>query len=197
MRWLVGTLAALTVMTVVYFGSAYVALSDLVAAAQRADGARLLARTDVPRVTDSIVRQVVGAYFDRLGKGRQPGAAERLVAGAVGGTFADLIAARLLTAEGLSRFLDDGHIEALPDSPEVRGLPRLSDLDPADAGALLARLHLITPVEMSIRIGSGEHDADAAIRLHLDSQGWRLSAITLPRARLDELIARLPARSNR
>jgi len=197
MRWLAGTAAALIVIAAVYFGSAYAALNDLVGAARRADGARLLARTDVARVTGSIARQVVGAYFDRLGKGRDPGMTERLVAGAVGGTLADLLAAQLLTADGLSRLLDDGHIEALPETPALTGLPRLSDLDLADAGALFGRLHLITPVEMSIRIGSGARDADAAIRLHLDGHGWRLSAITLPRARLDELIARLPARSSR
>jgi hypothetical protein len=137
---------------------------------------------------------VVDAYFGRLGESRHPGATERLIAGAVGGTAADLLAARLLTADGLSRVLADGRIEALPQTPALTGLPRLSDLDIRDAGALLARLHLITPVEMSIRIGSAARDADASIRLHLDSHGWRVAAITLPRARLDEQIARLPVR---
>lgn len=197
MRWLAGTAAALIVIAAVYFGSAYAALTDLVGAARRADGARLLARTDVARVTESIARQVIDAYFDRLGQERPPGVAERVIAGAVGGTAADLLAAQLLTADGLSRLFDGGRIEALPETPALTGLPRLSDLDLSDAGALFGRLHLITPVEMSIRIGSGARDADAAIRLHLDGHGWRLSALTLPRARLAELIARLPTRSSR
>ena len=194
MRWLAGTLAALVIIVLIYFATAYAALFDLVAAARQADGARLLARTDTARVTESIARQVIDAYFDRLRAGRGAGATERLVAGAVGGSLGELLATQMLTAQGLSRFLDDGKVAALPDPPALSGLPRLSDLNLKDAGALFGRLHLITPVEMSIRIGSGPRDGDAAIRLHLDGHGWRLSALMLPRARLDELIARLPIR---
>lgn len=194
MRWLAGTAAAVVLIAVLYFASAYAALVDLVSAARQADGARLLARTDTARVTESLARQVIDAYFDRLRDGRGAGATERLIAGAVGGSLGDLLAAQLLTADGLSRFLEDGRVPALPETPALSGLPRLTDLNLSDVGALLGRLHLITPVEMSIRIGSGARDGDAAIRLHLDSLGWRLSALTLPRARLDELIARLPVR---
>lgn len=194
MRWLAGTLAALVFIVAVYFGSAYAALTDLVSAARRADGARLLERTDVARVTQSFAHQIIGAYFERLGEKRRPGTTERIVAGAVGSSLADLLATHVLTAEGLSRFLDDGRIEALPETPALSGLPRLSDLSLRNVGALAGRLHLITPVEMSIRIGSGPRDGDAAIRLHLDGYGWRLSGVTLPRERLNELIARLPVR---
>lgn len=195
MRWFYGSLAAIAVLLTLYFGSAYAALTDLVTAARHADGARLLHRTDGVRLKRSVAGQILRAYLDRIGETRRPTAAEQVIANAVASTLADALAVRVLSTDGLTQLLHEGRIEGVPQIPTLSGLPRLTDLDLRNALSLGSRLHLITPVEMSIRLGNmPNRDDNAAIRLHLDSAGWKLSGIELPQQKLRDLAARLPVR---
>lgn len=195
MRWIYGTLAAVAVLLTLYFGSAYAALTDLVTAARHADGARLLRRTDGPRLKRSVAGQILRTYLDRIGETRRPTAAEQVIANAVAATLADALAVRVLTTDGLAQLLHEGRVEGVPQIPTLSGMPRLTDLDLRNALSLGSRLHLITPVEMSIRLGNMQNrDDTAAIRLHLDSSGWKLAGIELPPRKLRDLAARLPVR---
>jgi hypothetical protein len=195
MRWFYGTLAAIALLLTLYFGSAYAALSDLVNAARHADGPRLLQRTDALRLKRSIAGQILRTYLDRIGETRRPTAAEQVIANAVAATLADALAVRILTADGLSQLLNEGRVESVTQLPTLSDLPRLTDLDLRNLLSLGERLHLITPVEMSIRLGDLQRrDDTGAVRLHLDGSGWKLSGIELPPRKLRDLAARLPVR---
>lgn len=195
MRWLFSIFLALLLGGALYFGSAYMALSGLVDAARQADGDRLQAHTDVAMLKRSITEQVVIAYLKRIAETRKPSSTERLLAQTVGGAIADALVSYALTPQGLAQVLKEGRLSAGANAPPLTGLPRLSNLDYNRIRNLLGRLHLITPVEMSIRIDeSSNPDERAAIRLHLDGAGWRLSGMELPPRILRDLAARLPSR---
>jgi len=195
MRWFTGIIAATGVIVSLYFGSAYAALSDLVEAAQQADGKRLLARTDTASLKRSVVEQIVNAYLDRVQETRNPSQAERFLAYTVGATIADALVAHAVTETGLHRMLAEGKFITDQQGAASLSLPRLAELDLDRIRALISRLHLITPVEMSVRIGrDGEADAATAIRLHVHGLGWKLSGLELSPEILRNLAARLPVR---
>ncbi len=62
-RWLLWTVVFSVVLIVVYVGSAVVSLTGLIEAVRAADGAAVLARTDIQLVRHSLVGQIVGAYL--------------------------------------------------------------------------------------------------------------------------------------
>jgi len=195
MRWFTGIVAATGVILSLYFGSAYAALSDLVEAAQQGNGKRLLARTDTTSLRRSVTEQIVNAYLDRIRETRKPSHTERLLAYTVGATIADALVAHAVTETGLHRMLAEGKFITDQQGTASLSLPRLADLDLDRIRGLISRLHLITPVEMSVRIGrDGESDAATAIRLHTYGLGWRLSGLELPPEILRNLAARLPVR---
>ena len=195
MRWFTGIVATTGVILSLYFGSAYAALSDLVEAAQQRNGERLLARTDTTSLKRSVTEQIVNAYLDRIQETRKPSQTERLLAYTVGATIADALVAHAVTEAGLARMLAEGQFVTDQPGKTAFTLPRLADLDIKRITALVNRLHLITPVEMSVRIGrDGRADDITAIRLHMYGLGWKLSGLELPPQILRSLAARLPVR---
>src|SRR5436305_311076 len=151
MRWVFGTLLAVLVGIGVYVASALVSLSGLVEAARAADGAAVLARTDMARLRHSLVEQIVAAYLRQLGRDRPVKPLERMLANTYGATVADAMIAKMLTAENLTRILASGAIgEAGSGIPNMR---RLGDIDTSSVLKMLGRLSPVKPVEFLVRLG--------------------------------------------
>jgi hypothetical protein len=195
MRWLFVSLAAIAIAVTVYLGSAAASLAGLVAAARAGDGAAVIARTDVPSLTQSLADQVVAAYLDRIGQTRQIRPMEKTLVRGFGLGFAEAMIAKMLTPDKLTQILKTGELNAGQGVPSLAGLPKLADLDSGNALALLQRFRFIQPVEFAIRISdSAEPDAYSAIKLHFESSGWKLSGLVLPTAVARDLAAALPTK---
>jgi hypothetical protein len=67
----------------------------------------------------------------------------------------------------------------------------LSQVVPAKLLETVKRIRLVSPVEFSLQLGSGQ-DA-GGISLRFEGDGWKLSGIRLPGAVLDALSRQLPA----
>lgn len=183
MRWVFGTLLAVLVGIGVYVASAVVSLGGLVEAARAADGAAVLARTDVARLRHSLVEQIVAGYLRHLGRDRPVKPLERMLANTYGATVADAMIAKMLTAENLTRILARGAI-----GEEGSGIPnmqRLGDLDTSSVFKLLGRLSPVKPVEFLVRLGDTE--SDGGVNIHFEGDGWKLSGIQLPGAAVQAL----------
>jgi hypothetical protein len=190
LKRLAGVLAALIVLLAIYFGSIAVSLNGLVSAVRRADGAEVLARTNMVWVRQSLVDQVVGAYLkDRLAN-KQLTPFQRMAVGAVSSTIADELVGKLITAENLSVLLRTGAVQTASGPPVADGLSPITSLDSYRVFDLLKRLQLIKPVEVAIRLGSGKDDG--AVHLHFESGAWKLSAIKLSPRAIKEILSRLP-----
>jgi Protein of unknown function (DUF2939) len=194
MRWLVGVVAAVIVLLVIYFGSAASSLAKLAAAVRAGDGAAVLARTDLTSLNHSLTDQIVRAYLERIGATRQIKPMERMLVNTYGASIADAMVAKMLTPERLTQMLGKGSLDA-PGVPSFAGLPALADLQTADWLSLLGRLKVIKPVLLAIRV-SNKSDADgyAAINLHYEGLDWKLAGIELPKPIVRDLAASLPVR---
>ncbi|HWW47682.1 MAG TPA: DUF2939 domain-containing protein [Xanthobacteraceae bacterium] len=195
MRWFLATLAAIVLILFTYFGSAYVALSDLVTAARTGDAERIVARTDSVRLKQSVADQIVWAYLEQVGKTRKISTSERFLANTVGTTLADALISQALTTEGLLLILREGKLLNPSQNIALTELPRLADLNLKNIQGLAGRIRMIKLREIAIRIGSNiDRDNNGAVRMRLDGFGWKLSGVDLPPRTLRELAARLPVR---
>lgn len=195
MRWFLGIVVAAIVAAAVYYGSALYSLSHLTAATRDGDGAAIVARTDLPRLSNSLSEQIVKAYLERVGANRRIGTMERMLVGGYGATVADALVSKLLTPENLTELLKTGRIAETNASPALSGLPSLTDLQKINLLTQFGRVHYINPVKLSIRVSKSKDPEDAtAIVLHRSSLTWKLAGIDLPRKVLREIAASLPAK---
>ena len=195
MRRFVSIVAVVLVAVAVWLGSALVSVSRLAAGARDADGAAVLARTDLPAVRRSLTEQIVRAYLANASEARKVSQIERMVATTYGTTVTDAMVARLLTAETLTQLLKQGRVDAVESVPALEGVPALADLKTGDLFGLLGRIGFVQPVLLSVRVSqSSDPEQIASIHMHLDGSGWRLAAINLPKASVRQLVASLPAR---
>lgn len=195
MRWFLGIAVAVIVTAAVYYGSALYSLSDLAAATRDGNGAAIVARTDLPRLSSSLSEQIVKAYLERVGATRRIGTAERMLVSGYGATVADVLVSKLLTPENLTELLKAGQLAETKTSPALRGLPSLTDLQKINLLTQFGRIHYINPVKLSIRVSKTTDPEEAtAIVLHRSSLTWKLAGIDLPRKVLRDIAAGLPAR---
>lgn len=186
MRWFLSSIVAVVVAIGIYVGSAIVSLNGLVAAAKAGNGTEILARTDVPRLTRSLVDQIVSAYLIRTGQTRPIRPIERVLANTYGATIADALVAKMLTAENLTNILQNGSLGADGDNQIVA----LGGIDTSKVFQSLGRLSLVKPVELSVRLG--DEEGAGAISLHFEGNGWKLSGLNLPATAVQELAMGLP-----
>ncbi len=195
MRSLLATLAVIVVALVLYVGSAAVALQGLAEAARAADGAAVLARTDVAAVKRSLAGQIVGVYIARAGEKRALSSSERFLANTVGGSLADALIDALLTPERLTQLLKTGRIESMPQMTATTEIAPVATVDHGGYFAMISRLHLISFVQFSVRVSdTADPETATAIRMHLSGLTWKLSGIDLPRKALRDIAAGLPVR---
>jgi hypothetical protein len=195
MRWLIGIAAAIVVVILIYLGSAASALSQLIAAARAGDGAAVIERTDVRALNRSLTNQIVAAYLERIGATRRISPMEKMLINTYGATVADAMVAKMLTADKLTQMLKTGSLDGASGVPSIAGLPALADLHAEDWFALLGRLSFVQPVLLAIRVSkTSDPDNYAAINLHYEGFGWKLSGIALPKAVLRDLAASLPVK---
>lgn len=192
MRWFIGIVVASVVFILIYLGSAASSLSKLVAAARAGDGAAVIELTDVPALNRSLTYQIVAAYLERIGATRRISPIEKMLINTYGATIADAMVAKMLTADKLTQILKTGN---LPDVPNIAGLPALADLHGENWVSLLGRLSFVQPVLLAIRVSkTSDPDSYAAINLHYEGFGWKLSGIALPKAAVRDLAASLPVK---
>jgi Protein of unknown function (DUF2939) len=195
MRWFFYTLAALIVAIAIYLGLAASSLATLASAARAGDIAKVLDKTDVKAVTRSLTNQIVNAYLDRIGATRKVGSMEKMLINTYGATIADAMAAKMLTADNLTQILKSGKVDASQGLPSFAGLPALGDLNTGNWLALLGRVNFIQPVLLGIRVSEKADPEDyAAINLHFEGTGWKLSGIELPKPIVRTLAASLPVK---
>jgi hypothetical protein len=193
MRWFLGTIAALIVAVAIYLGLAASSLATLASAARAGDVAKILEKTDVKAVSRSLTNQIVNAYLDRIGATRKVGAMEKMLINTYGATIADAMAAKMLTADNLTQMLKSGKVDASQGLPSFAGLPALGDLNTGNWLALLGRVNFIQPVLLGIRVSDkSDPESYAAINLHFEGTGWKLSGIELPKPIVRTLAASLP-----
>lgn len=191
MRWFIGFALAVLVLLGLYLGSAVTSLSGLVAAVAADDGPGVIARSDLAAVRRSLAQQIIAAYADEIGPTRRLRPVEQNLAVSAARAMVDALLADLMTPENLVGVLHAGTVRGKGDIPAVADLPKLTDIDPGDLGALLSRVALSDLTEIKIRVSKAD-DAYTGIRLNFVGTGWRLSAIDLPRAALKPLIQSLP-----
>lgn len=195
MRWFLGIVVVAIVTAAVYYGSALYSLSDLATATRDGNGAAIVARTDLPRLSNSLSDQIVKAYLERVGATRRIGAAERMLVSGYGATVADVLVAKVLTPENLTELLKAGQLAETKALPALTGLPSLTDLQKINLLTQFGRVHYINPVKLSIRVSKSKDPEEAtSIVLHRSSLTWKLAGIDLPRKVLREIAASLPAR---
>jgi hypothetical protein len=193
MRWFVGTVIAIVVLIALYLGSAASALAGLVAAARAGDGAAIIERTDVKALSRSLTTQIAAAYLERIGAKRRISPMEKMLASTLGASIADAMVANMLTADRLTQILKTGNLGAAPGVPTGAGLPALADLHNENWLSLLGRLSFVQPVLLAIRLSNTtDSDSYAAINLHYEDFGWKLSGIALPKAMVRDLAENLP-----
>jgi hypothetical protein len=98
-------LGLLSIGASTYVGSAFVSLERLAAAARAADGAQLIARTNIPRVRHAIINQLITAYLEKIGQRSQVKPFEKRAIETFGASIADELAIKLVTADNLSALL--------------------------------------------------------------------------------------------
>jgi hypothetical protein len=195
MRWFVGTVIAIVVLIALYLGSAASALAGLVAAARAGDGAAIIERTDVKALSRSLTTQIAAAYLERIGAKRRISPMEKMLASTLGASIADAMVANMLTADRLTQILKTGNLGATPGVPTGAGLPALADLHNENWLSLLGRLSFVQPVLLAIRLSNTtDSDSYAAINLHYEGFGWKLSGIALPKGAVRDLAASLPVK---
>ncbi len=195
MRWLIGIVAALVVAIAIYLGLAASSLATLASAARAGDVAKVLEHTNARSLTRSLTGQIVGAYLERIGATRKVGSMEKMLINTYGATIADAMAAKMLTAENLTQILKSGKVDASQGLPAFAGLPALGDLNTGNWLKLLGRVNFIQPVLLGIRVSEKTDPENyAAVNLHFEGGGWKLSGIELPKPIVRTLAASLPVK---
>ena len=195
MRWFLGTIVAIVVAIGIYLASAAASLASLASAARAGDGVKVLEQTDVRALNRSVAHQIVGAYLERIGETRRVSPTEKMLMNTYGATIADAMVAKMLTADNLTQMLKTGNLNGTSDAPSFAGLPTLASLNTTNWLSLLGHVSFIQPVLLGIRVSeSSEPEQYAAINLHFEGSGWKLSGIELPKAIVRTLAASLPVR---
>lgn len=192
MRWIAVIVAALFLALAGYSASALVSLERLATAARASDGAEVIARTNVPRVRQAIISQVISAYLEKVGQRRPVRPFERMAIETFGASIADDLAIKLVTAENLSVLLRSGVVRESNAKPELGTIPALGDLDVSNIMNVLRRVKLIKPVEFELQLG--DSPSAGSISMHFEAWGWKLSSINLPASVVAKLVDRLPVR---
>ena len=195
MRWFIGIVVAIIIIILIYLGSAAFSLAGLIAAAREGNGAAVIERIDIPPLSRSLTNQIIAAYLERIGATRRISPMEKMLVNTFGATVADAMVAKMLTAEKLTQILKTGNLDGAPGVPNLTGLPALADLQSEDWFSLLGRLSFVQPVLLEIRVSKAS-DADnyAAVNLHYEGLGWKLSGMVLPKAAVRDLAASLPVK---
>jgi hypothetical protein len=195
MRWFIGIVIGIVILIMVYLGAAAWSLAGLIAAAREGNGAAVIERVDIPSLTRSLTSQIVAAYLERLGATRRISPMEKMLVNTYGATVADAMVAKMLTADKLTQILKTGNLDATPGVPNLTGLPALAELQKEDWLSLLGRVSFVQPVMLAIRVSTtSDADSYAAINLHYENLGWKLSGMVLPRTVVRELAASLPVK---
>jgi Protein of unknown function (DUF2939) len=195
MRAFAGIVAAIVVLILIYLGSAAWSLAGLAAAARAGDGAAVMDLTDVPALNRSLTNQIVAAYLERIGTTRRISPMEKMLVNTFGTSVADAMVAKMLTADRLTQLLRTGGLDRTAGVPNLGGLPALADLATEDWLSLLGRLSFVQPVLLAIRVSrTSDPDTYAAVNLHYQGFGWKLSGIVLPKAVVRDLAASLPVK---
>jgi Protein of unknown function (DUF2939) len=192
MKWTLRILALLAIGLAIYAGSAVISLQRLATAARNADGAEVIARTNIPRVRHAIVDQLIAAYLEKIGQKRPLKPFERMAIETFGASIADDLAIKLVTPENLSALLKSGAVSDATAKIEFAGMPALADLDVSNVFNVLRRIQLIKPVEFAVQLGADR--SAGSISMHFEDWGWKLSSVNLPASAVAKLVDRLPTR---
>ena len=191
-RWIAVIVAALFLALAGYSATALISLERLATAARASDGAEVIARTNVPRVRQAIIGQIISAYLEKVGQKRPVRPFERMAIETFGASIADDLAIKLVTAENLSVLLRNGVVRESNAKPELGTIPALGDLDVSNIMNVLRRVKLIKPVEFELQLG--DNPSAGSISMHFEAWGWKLSSINLPASIVARLVERLPVR---
>ncbi len=171
--------AVVATVVIAYAGSAIWSVSSLLLAVRAGDGGAIVRQTDIPRLRDMLVAQIVDAYLDRIGSKRQ---LERLAVAAYGPSVADALVGKILD-EGLTRLLRDGVVQD-PIKPSAHvSLAPLGALKPGELAELASRIRPFKLLEFDLRISpSDDARIYTAARFRLEGMRWKLSGLILPPA---------------
>jgi hypothetical protein len=183
------TIAAIVILFAVWFAWSawpFLALYDLVRAAQAADVAGIERRVDFPALRRSLSSQIIQAYARLTGKKVDGGG---LMVG-IASAFADPFVEKLLSPQALADLLQNGWPrEMLAERPEgFEGLDlntlgnALQLYFAADYG--IGEFRVPVPVNRPVAL-------QFRIRLTLADWTWRLSGLDLPNALQDRLAREL------
>ncbi len=185
--------AIVAIIIIAYVASAIWSVNSLLLAVRAGDGPAIVRQTDVPRLRNMLVAQIVDAYLDRIGGRPQ---LERLAVAAYGPTVADALVGKILD-EGLARLLREGVVQD-PAKPSSRiTLAPLGALAPGEVFELASRIRPFKLIEFDLRLTpSTDPQIYTAARFRFDGIRWRLSGLTLPRAIAADIAAMIvePAR---
>lgn len=178
-------------------GSAIWSVSSLLIAVRAGNTAEIVRQTDIPRLRNSLVAQVVEAYLDRIGSARQ---VQRLAVAAYGPSIADALIGKLLD-EGLTRLLREGVVQdpAKPSAqmPAQVSLAPFGALAPGEVINLASRIRPFKLLEFDLRISpSDDPRIYTAARFRLEGVRWKLAGLIIPRAIAADIAAMIvePAR---
>ncbi len=172
-------LAVVAIIVIAYVASAIWSVNSLLLAVRAGDVPAIVRQTDIPRLRNMLVAQIVDAYLDRIGGKRQ---IERLAVAAYGPTVADALVGKILD-EGLTHLLRDGVVQN-PANPAARvSFAPFGALTPSEFIELASRIHPYKPLEFDLRISpSSNPQLYTAARFRFEGTGWRLSGLKMPRA---------------
>ena len=193
MRRVAVVVAVVAVAVIAYVSSAIWSVSSLLLAVRAGDGPAIVRQTDIARLRNMLVAQIVEAYLDRIGGKRQ---LERLAVAAYGPTVADALVGKILD-EGLTRLLHDGVVQD-PAKPSAHvSLAPLGALKPGELAELASRIRPFKPLEFDLRISpSDDPRIYTAARFRFEGVRWKLSGLILPPAVAADIAAMIvePAR---
>ncbi len=192
MRWTLRIAAVVALAWAAFNVSPYLALYDLARTVERRDEAAIEARAHVSFIRASLTRQIVAAYLEAFGGGRELDPSfRRLAAEAAPGVVEPMIGT-LVTGGGLIGLLENGSRESVTAAGEP-------------AGAGLSRASLQNPWRVfstsqfrGFRTALFFFPLDRPpserfrLRLRLSHWTWRLIDVDLPPALLRRLVQDLP-----
>jgi hypothetical protein len=184
-RWIAGFLLAIVMLAAGYFGSALLALDRIAGAVREARYDLVVKRTDILRLRQSIVEQLQKAYAARY---KQPQTARDRIVKAYGESIVEAKLKALLTPENIATLFRSGELSG--DGTSLRA-PPLSALR-GPGFDLVSRLSIHKPLELQISLAGEEATSHgAALRVHLGSDGWKISGIVIPPAVLEGMFGLL------
>jgi hypothetical protein len=162
-----------------YASSAIWSVSTFLGAVRAGDAQAVLAQTDVPRLRNVLVTQIVDAYLERIGAKRS---LQRLAVAAYWPTVADTLIGKIID-EGLMRLLREGIVQDPARHDRQVTLTPLGTLAPHELLELASRVRPVKPIEFDMRISpSDDPRLYAAARFRLEGTRWKLAGLTIPPA---------------